>query len=264
MNEQEIISSGLLELYVMGNTTAEETLKVEAWAKLYPDVATEIAAIQRVMENYAQATAITPAAKVKENIFKAIQTDTASAITKNKEAVAAKVYSISPFWKYAAAASIALLIGSIIFNYAFYNKYQSASNDLVATRTELQKQKDLAESMHNYMKITGDKNAMSVSLKGMPDVPEAAARIYWMQDSHEVYIDPSNLPEAPEGMQYQFWAIVDGKPVSGGMINTLKDGRVVHVQKMKAFGNAQAFAVSLEKAGPEKSAPSHVFVMGNL
>lgn len=264
MNEQEIISSGLLELYVMGNTTAEETLSVEAWAKLYPDVATEIAAIERVMENYAQANAITPAAYVKENIFKAIQTDTASAITKNKEAVAAKIYSISPFWKYAAAASIALLIGSIIFNYTFYNKYQAASNDLETAQTELQKQKDLAESMNNYMKVTGDKNAMSVSLKGMPDVPEAAARIYWMQDSHEVYIDPSNLPKAPDGMQYQFWAIVDGKPVSGGMINTLKDGRVVHVQKMRSFGNAQAFAVSLEKAGPEKSAPSRVFVMGSL
>ena len=105
---------------------------------------------------------------------------------------------------------------------------------------------------------------MPVSLKPMPNVPDGAARIYWMQDTHEVYIDPSNLPKAPEGMQYQFWGIVDGKPVSGGMITTLKDGKTVHVQKMKSFGKAEAFAVSLEKAGPEKPAPSTVYVMGKI
>ena len=118
--------------------------------------------------------------------------------------------------------------------------------------------------MHDDMGVMANKNAMPVSLKPMPNVPDGAARIYWMQDTHEVYIDPSNLPQAPEGMQYQFWGIVDGKPVSGGMITTLKDGKTVHVQKMKSFGKAEAFAVSLEKAGPEKPAPSTVYVMGKI
>lgn len=263
MNEQDIISSGILELYVMGITSPEETRNVEAWAKQYPLVAAEIAAIQGVMENYAHANAVAPAATVKENIFKAIQADAAS--TKKEEAtVRAKVRSIASFWKYAAAASIILLIGSAILNYNYYNKYQSASNELQTAKAELKEEKEMAQSMHQDMGVMTNKNAMPVSLKGMPDVPDAAARIYWMQDTHEVFIDPSNLPKAPEGMQYQFWAIVDGKPVSGGMITTLKDGRTVHVQKMKSFGNAQAFAVSLEKAGPESPAPTKVYVMGSL
>ena len=264
MNEQDIISSGLLELYVMGIASPEETRNVETWAKQDPMVAAEIAAIQAVMENYALANAIAPADKVKDNIFKTIQTDSASAQTKKEEAAGAKIYSISPAWKYAAAASIALLMGSLIFNYTFYTKYKTADTDLAATRTELQQQKDLAQSMHNDMGVMADKNAMPVSLNGMPDVPEAAARIYWMKNTGDVYIDPSNLPAAPSGKQYQFWAIVDGKPVSGGMITTLKDGKTVHVQKMKSFGNAQAFAVSIEEAGPEKPAPSKVVVMGKM
>jgi anti-sigma-K factor RskA len=98
----------------------------------------------------------------------------------------------------------------------------------------------------------------------MPDVPNANARIYWMQNTKEVYIDPSNLPKAPEGKQYEFWAIIDGKPVNGGIITTEINGKTVHVQKMKSFGNVQAFAVSLEDIGPAKEVPAKVMAAGNI
>jgi len=265
VESQDIISSGLLELYVMGISSPEESRDVEEWARLYPDVAGEIASIQAGMESYAQTHAIAPTASVKEKLFAGLNSVTAPVVSMQERGTGTrKVYSISPFWKYAAAASIVLLIGSVIFNYTYYTKYQTASNDLQATQTALQQQKELANAMHNDMGVMADKNAMPVSLKGMPDVPDAAARIYWMQNTHEVYIDPSNLPQAPDGTQYQFWAIVDGKPVNGGIINRLKDGRIVHVQKMTSFGKAEAFAVSLEPAGPERPVPSHVYVMGKM
>ena len=57
----------------------------------------------------------------------------------------------------------------------------------------------------------------------------------------------TNLPSVPEGMQYQLWAIIDGKPVDAGMISTEKG--IYHIQKMKSFGRAEAFAITLEKAG---------------
>ncbi len=266
MNAQEIISSGILELYCTGLTSVTETAEVELWAKQYPEVAAEIAVIQAGLEGYAQSHAIAPNASVKEKIFAQINKNAATPLVSIKATGndAAKVYPVSSFWKYAAAAGIILLIGSLIFNYTYYNKYQTTSADLLATQSELQQQKELAKAMHDDLGIMADRNAVPVSLDGMPDVANAAARIYWMKNTGDVYIDPSNLPQAPDGMQYQFWAIVDGKPVSGGMINTLKDGKTVHVQKMKSFGRAQAFAVSLEKAGPESPVPTKVYVMGKI
>ncbi len=250
----------------MGISSPGETNDVEVWAKQYPEVATEIASIRSGMESYAQAYAIEPGASVKEKLFASLNTAAASpAISVEKSASReAKVYSIRPFWKYAAAAGIVLLIGSVLFNYTYYNKYKTATDNLQATQTALDQQKELANSMHNDMSVMADKNAMPVSLNGMPDVADAAARIYWMKNTGEVYIDPSNLPQAPNGMQYQFWAIVDGQPVSGGMISTSINGKTVHVQKMKSFGRAQAFAVSLEKAGSESPAPTKVYVMGKI
>jgi hypothetical protein len=247
-------------------TSAAEAAEVAQCAQQYPEVAAEIEAIQSGLEDYAKAYAVEPDGSIKEKIFASINQQKITPIVNLKANgnTAAKVYSISPAWKYAAAASIVLLIGSAILNYTFYNKYRAANTELASTQTELQQQKELAINMNNDMGVMTNKNAMPVSLAAMPDVPDAAARIYWMQNTKEVYIDPSNVPKAPPGKQYQFWAIVDGKPVSGGMITTEINGRTVHVQKMKSFGSAQAFAVSLEDAGPEKPAPTKVMVMGKL
>lgn len=248
-------------------TSPTETAQVIEWAKEYPEVAAEIESIQSGLERYAQTHAVTPDASVKEKLFSAINNANATAPVINlkaEERIIAKVYSISPAWKYVAAASVIILVGSLIFNYSIYNKYQSANKELASTQTALQQQKEIASAMINDMGVMTNKNAMSVSLAAMPDVPDAAARIYWMQHTKEVYIDPSNLPKAPAGKQYQFWAIVDGVPVNGGIISTEINGKKVHVQKMKSFGNAQAFAVSLEDAGPEKPTPTKVMVMGKI
>ena len=266
MELNEIISSGLPELYVMGLTSKEETLQVEQWADQYPEVRAEIAAIQEGLEGYAKAHAIEPDASLKEKIFKQIEQNTTAAPVADMRSSnsTGKVYSISPFWKYAAAASIILLVGSLVLNYQYYHKYETA-------QTELQQQKELAASMHNDMDdmnknmgIMADPKATPVSLEHTPDAPDGAARIYWVKNTQEVYIDPSNLAPAPQGKQYQFWGIVDGKPVSGGMINTEINGKKVHLQKMKSFGKAEAFAVSLEDAGPEKPVPTKVMVVGKI
>ncbi len=250
----------------MGLTSADETAEVVQWAQLYPEVGAEIESIRSGLESYALAHGVIPDPSIKQKLFATINTKPTAPVIdlKNPERNRTKIFPISPFWKYAAAAGVVLFIGSLILNYTFYNKYQSADTELAAARSELQQQKEIAKAMNADMGVMTNKDAMPVSLAGMPDVPDAAARIYWIKNTNEVYIDPSNLPKAPSGKQYQFWAIVDGKAVNGGIITTQINGKTVHIQKMKSFGNAQAFAVSLEDAGPETPAPTKVMVMGKI
>ncbi len=266
MNAQEIISSGILELYCTGLTSAAETAEVLQWAKQYPEVAAEIEAIQSGLESYARSLAIEPAAMVKDKIFATINTNNAAPVIDLKpvDGSNAPVRRITHFWKNAVAACIVLLLGSLILNYTFYTKYREAGRELAITQNELEKQKELAKNMEDDMGVMTNKDAMHVKLGGMPDVPDAQARIYWIQNTSEVYLDPSHLPAPPKGKQYQFWAIVDGKPVNGGIITTEINGKKVHIQQMKSFGKAQAFAVSLEDAGPEVPAPTKVMAMGSL
>ncbi len=250
----------------MGLTSAAETAEVAAWASQYPEVAAEIEAIQSGLESYAQTHAVAPAASVKEKLFAAINTGTTAPVInlKSAEKTTAKVYSISPAWKYAAAASILLLVGSVIFNIVFYDKYNSANKELASTQTELQQQIASAQSMDTAIRVMGNMQATQVVAKSIDTTnADMGARIYWMKNTNEVYIDPANLPKAPEGKQYEFWAIVEGAPVNGGVITTEINGKKVHVQKMKSFGKVQAFAISLEDAGPAKAKPDKVMAVGS-
>lgn len=275
MEVKEIISSGLLELYITGLTSEEETLHIEQWAEQYPQVKKEIEDLQNVMETYAMAQAIQPdealkekiLAKiqpddsVKEKIFSRIQSTTQAPVTE-KNVTTAKVYSIPSYYKWAVAASVILLIGSLILNYTFYNKYQNTSKDLQVAEQELQKQQQLAQSMKGEVDVMTDKNALNVVLNGTEKSPDALAKIYWMKDKGDVYVDASNLPQTPQGMQYQLWAIVDGKPVDAGMISTEKG--VYHIQKMKSFGKAQAFAITLETAGGNPTPKGDMIVQAKI
>ena len=278
MEIKGIISSGLLELYITGLTSREETLQVEQWAEQYPEVKNEIEELQNVMESYVMAQAIQPDADVKDKILSKIKPDEGvkekifSRIQSTEQPVLqikapektedTKVYSIPSYFKWAVAASVILLIGSLILNYTFYNKYQDSSKDLLVAQNELQKQQQLAEAMHKDMNVMTDKNAMPVVLKGTEKSPDALARIFWMKNTGVVYVDPTNLPQAPSGMQYQVWAIVDGKPVDAGMIATEKG--VYKIQKMKSFGKAQAFAITLETAGGNPTPKGDMIVQAKI
>lgn len=260
MEKQDIISSGILEMFALGLTSTSEAAQVAEWVKLYPEVKAELEAIEISLEHYAMDHVVEPSPAVKRNIL--------SAPGVNKEQTAATppavVRNISPVWKYAAAASILLLLSSLYFNMSYYGKLQQARADLQNSRQELVTAKDELKAMSTDMDVVKNKYSQAVSLNGMDAAPEAAAKIFWMKNTGEVYIDPSNLPEAPAGKQYQLWAIVDGKPVDGGMILTNKKGNEYHIQKMKSFGKAEAFAVTLEAAGGKPQPEGTMFVMGKL
>ena len=282
MEVKNIISSGLLELYISGLTTPEETAQVDEWVILYPEVKLELTSIQDAMESYAQEHAIVPDPSIKNKILARIaknaelnsstdsdnKTNSSSnhvnpgvvtpiadvtgnkfpAFQDEKSKAAGQSKVVPLYYKYAAAASIILLLISAVVGYNFYNKYTETNGRLQVAEQKLQQEIQLSQAMHTDMDVMTNKYAQPVLLNGTPHAPEAAAKIYWMKDKGgDVFVDPTNLPNLPEGKQYQLWGMVDGKPVDGGVISVSKG--IYHIQKMKSFGSVQAFAITMEKAG---------------
>ena len=219
MNKEDIISSGLLELYALGLASAEERTQVEGWVIQYPEIKQELDAIENSLETYAQENAVEPSPLVKANILSQISASEKKNVehsTFEKRVASTKVYRIPAFFKVAAAALILLLIGSVILNYNYYNKYQSVNNELQTAQAKMDEEHKANMAMKTDINVMTDKNALPVVLKGTPQAPDALAKIFWMKNTGDVYVDPSNLPAVPNGKQYQLWAIVDGKPVDGG------------------------------------------------
>ena len=268
MKPEEIISSGLLEFYCMGQSSSEENLQVISWAEQYPEVAAEIDAIQFALEDYVRAQAVEPVAAVKEKLFSRIRVDQNERQQEHQENTPAvvrdiRIRSYASRWKWTAAAAAVLFVTSAAMWVLFYTKYNTANKDLVSVRKELQDERTRASDMKYDMDIVHNPYSMPVVVKGMEQMPDATAKIFWMQNTGEVMIDASNLPDVPSGKQYQFWAIVDGSPVDGGLIITNDKGIKYRMQKMKTFGRAQAFAISLEKTGGNPK-PTTVVSMGKI
>jgi anti-sigma-K factor RskA len=248
LNKEEFISSGLLELYAMRISSPEETQIVEETLKQFPELKQELEDIEISLEEYAQANAIEPPASAKEKIISRVFAEGANEENKTAPVISInKKTAIPMFYKWIAAAALILLIGSIIVNYSYYEKYHDAKQELITAQRTIEQQQKSNQAMNQDMEIVTNKYAEPVLLKGTPKAPDAVAKIFWMKNTGDVYINPTNLPQAPAGKQYQLWGIVDGKPVDGGMIRTEKG--TYHIQKMKSFGKADAFAITLEKAG---------------
>lgn len=263
MNAEELIPSGLLEAYVLGEGTGEERAFVERMAREHAAVKAELEAIEKALEAHAFATAVQPPERVRAAVMKQVgaPSDTSGA----------RVLPLAPepapqrFNLWAAAAVVALL-ASAVANFFLYGELRQVRGRLASIEQEreilaqeLQVQKASYQRSESDMAVLMDPALRMVALNGMGEAKDAKARIYWDPVARTVHMGPATLPPAPEGKQYQLWAIVDGKPVDAGMMPLVDDGAKVH--RMKDIGPAQAFAVTLENVGGVASPTMEAMVL---
>ncbi len=267
MEIKEILNSGILESYVLGVATPEEERQVEQYRLLYPEVDKEINEISLSIDDYALKFEHEPPSDLREKVLKNMS-------ELSKENVKPFISSTkitetkNSFWSqnFAVAASYILLIASIATNIYFYSKWQKTQGQLADLNS---KNEELAfnykTTQKEFQNLVFDVNILqnpetkTVMLEGLKVAPKSWVKLYWNKNKKMVLLASQDLPEAPNGKQYQLWAIINGKPVDAGMLE-LKSG----MQKLKEIDNAEAFAITLEKKGGEVQPNGEMYVMGKV
>ncbi|MCG2792473.1 MAG: anti-sigma factor [Weeksellaceae bacterium] len=270
MNIEEYISSGILESYILGLASPEEASILECVMKNNVAVKAAVEEAQKTLEDLATAQALSPPddlqtkiwAKIQQNQIGASAQDDVSqtAISNPSEITRALYPSKSINWqKYAIAASVLFLI-SIIGNFFWVQNISENKREIAQLQTDKKSSDRQLKTSQEKLAVLSNPNIIAVPLNGVPKHPNSKAMVYWDKNSKDVYLNAKNLPQAPSGMQYQLWAIVDGKPVSAGMYSADKDTR----QSLSQIPKAQAFAITLEKQGGS-AVPTmeSMVVMGN-
>ncbi|WP_238387322.1 anti-sigma factor [Sphingobacterium olei] len=271
MDIKEYISSGIIEAYVMGLATEEEVSILECVRKNNLEVEQAILEAQKTLEDFASVHAIPPPTEVKDLIWNKISQQPAAEIPEaaasfspdDKPAVedaAVPVRSLTTR-NFAIAASLlcALSIGANIYLQQENRRRDIAISELAtANETTL-----LAlQSLQNKWKLLQDPAIKTITLAGVEQHPDLKAHVFWNTKTTEVYLSMENLPAAPEGMQYQLWAIVDGTPVDAGVF-PLED--IGEINAMHRIEKAQTFAITLEKEGGNPTPTlSQLYVIGNI
>lgn len=273
MNYKEFIASGILEYYVLGLTTLAEKAEVEAYIEKYPEVKLEIDSIREALDQLAVQSQKTPDPKLKDKIFlhiRELEKEEKAKLNNNSKTLNLLKLKPEKHFNWWAAAAVSLLILSSAINILIYYKWKNVESELALLTNE----KEILASQFKIEKARFTQSAIemdilkhpankSIQLKGSKIDPSAMAVVYWNSENHELYLNIYKLPETPKGMQYQLWAIVNGKPVDAGMLDSVDDLGVLH--KMKNFDVAEAFAITLEKKGGS-SVPNleALYVIGNV
>jgi anti-sigma-K factor RskA len=282
MNTKEYIESGILESYVLGVATAGESAEVERLSLEYPAIRQELDAIRNSLETYALQYEKEPPAflknKIMENLFNEhtiVENRHSGSITQSVTETTdspREVISLNQNTQSSApqrsifkmAASWVLLALSISANIWFFKNWKNSEEKVLALESQNQtlakEGQTLKASYQEEVAVLQNPDVKIIQLSGQPVAPQAKALVYFDKTKQEVYLSALSLPEVPKGKQYQLWAIVDGKPVDAGMIDS--KGNIL---KMKSFSNAVAFAISLEDTGgstTEAGPKGAVYVMG--
>lgn len=248
------IESGVLELYVLGSLPPGQKLEVESMLAKYPELKTELFEIEKALQRYSEAHAINPPENLRGSILDSIETNE---LRENPPIARLAPQKSTNFFKYAFAASIALLLLSAVVIINLRSQLSESQNQIAILQQSNQKfssrvsyvEQQLDEAKQSLKIFRNPDEYKLVSLKGTNNAPTASMVVAFSPQKAEVMIDPASMKMPPNSAehQYQLWALVNGKPVDLGVFDVKSDS--TGMIKMKSLRNAQAFAVTLEPRG---------------
>jgi anti-sigma-K factor RskA len=233
----------------MGELSEQERAGVERNLALYPELRQELSLIEETQEKLLMKAAISPKPSVKKSLFEKIDSPGQSA----------KIVQLPPrgeapaFWRFAAAASIAVALIASYLAYDYRDKWKKTESNLAELIAQNQQMANdyntvnqRLDAIENDLKVTNNPDFNRILMRGTANAPGALASVYWNERTKEVYLSIQDLKKLSQENQYQLWAIVDGKPVDAGVFDSDFKGLL----KMKDIGSGAAtFAVTIEARG---------------
>jgi anti-sigma-K factor RskA len=238
MDIKNYISSGIIEMYVMGLCSAEEEKELEQLRQQYPQLHEAILQYEVEMETKMLQNSTLPPAAVDEKILH--QLDALSSSEKSINQHSTPVRKINRSWLRPVAAAAAILFAvSAYFNYTLYKK-----NKQLTELTNNTKGSPLP--LADYLVIT-DPAITPIGMYGQGSHAICRCTMFWDKKSGKAYVMIHHLPISSSSKDFQLWAEVDGKSVSVGIIDDSIRGKLIEVSGVPS--GSVAFSVTLEKAG---------------
>jgi anti-sigma-K factor RskA len=270
MDIKEYIESGILELYVFGVLTDSETAEVAHLSKQNKEIQNEILSIEKAIMtlNYSMSPKLSADNyyRIRNKIFNSddniIQLQTETSSSKN-------------FKSYLGWAAALIFASGIAFQYLNSQKTQKLNQVQVTaiqkenSKLKLDFQNLLSKNNQEIQLAALVKNDicnMAIALAGQKVAPQAKAKIYWNKYSNEVYVDATDLPTPPEGMEYQIWSLKMNPltPKSIGLLSDFNDSQT-KLFAVNSTDSAEGFGITLEpKGGSLSPTMEQLYTLGKV
>ncbi len=254
MDLTEYISSGIIEMYVMGLCTREEEQELETLRLQHPVLNQAIIDYEVQMETEMQKNFTLPSSETDEKILHSLISLQAPVIPISMKKENKNIWWLKP----AAAAAVLLLIVSSYFNYSLYKKNREQELALINTN----KKENITSLPLSDYNVMLDRTITPVAMYGVGTHAICRCTMFWDKKTGKMYIMIHHLPLSSSTKDYQLWAMVNGKAINVGLIKDEIRGRFIEMQNVPA--DAGAFIVTLEKAGETTTPGEDVYLSGKI
>ncbi|MDX1365003.1 anti-sigma factor [Arenibacter latericius] len=245
---KNFLDTDLLEQYLLGTTSKEETLQVERYIAMYPEVRKTYIELQENLEMYAKQHAIKTPDGLKDKVLNQVKSEKKSR---------------RKFYMYAVAASFTALIFAGA-SFTFWNQNQSLQEENILVNNKIESLEEnmriQLEDVRNQFIVLNNPKTKKVAVKGNNKAKELKAVAYINPVKKLSYINVSKLPNLPEDQCYQMWAEVNGEMINLGIIKEASDS-----QKLMAlpYGENAMGYITIENKGGNSS-PTVENIVANI
>ena len=230
------LESDLLEKYLLGTTTDEETLKVQHFIDTYPEASTAYDALQEDLERYSRTYAVKAPHEVKDAVMGSIRSS-------RKET--------SSFNWLAMVASVAAIFFAVTTMY-----YRNTNTELEIDNAKVLAELDILKSSLEQSDMRFAEVQAELEKLRNPDTRKYVLRgnrrakklktVAYVNATEKLsLINVIDLPELPEDKVFQMWADVNGKMVSLGILEKA-DNKLMSIPYKE---NASSYNITIEPKG---------------
>ena len=231
------LQSGLLEKYLVGDTSIAENLEVEHHVELYPEISEAYKTLQTNLEIVSKANAVEAPLGVLNRILES---------TKDEPKVIAMQSHRTPWYSIAASVAAFLFATTSFYLYQKNQDLNSENQVVVDEIFDLRSDIDSNNSKLTDLSIQFQKlnnpDAQKYVLTGNERAKDLKTVAYINSVEKTSMIDVVALPKLSEEQYFQIWAEFQDKMVSLGVL----DASVRQLKSIPYLEDALALSITLE------------------
>ena len=235
---QAFINSGLIDKYILGDTSIEESMEVEHYISEYPEIENEYNRLQKNLEIIAKSHSVEAPKHVLTSVLEELDSEPVISMNTNR--------STTPWYSIAASfAAIAFAVMAFMLyqkNMVLIEENQVVVEEIFDLRSDIDKYNSKLDNvMLQFQKLNNPETEKYV-LRGNSRAKDLKTVAYINPIDKTSMIDVVSLPKLPAEQQYQIWAELQDKMVSLGILDS-SDRNLKSIPYME---NALGLSITIE------------------
>lgn len=236
MTKDEInafLESGIIERYILGETSPSENEQLIELSKKYPEIAKALeeseALLFRILKDGERPVPV----GLEKKIFRKLPSER-------------KIYGL----KLGIAVASILFSGLLYYTIQKILQYNALNKDYQELKLKCEEMTDEFASVNQAFQVINRENSIRIALQPTSRKDMNPILIWYERQSKMALVSTDHLISLDQGFDYQLWAIIDDIPKSVGIVHTSEKWQLLKID----FSTVPAaFAISIEPAGGSES-----------